>query len=345
MDFERKESTFFRFVGLLSIPFLLIIALIAGFLRYIPLKAELHSVIIVSIIFFIFLFFITHNAWLAFIKYKNKMPQILDEIDTHILKNELVIRGRKKSFCSIDEFFEKNIKTIRNDNFAGVASSIFPTLGILGTFTAIAISMPNFSVESKEALENEITILLSGVGTAFYASIYGIFLSLWWIFFEKRGLSKTQNYIEEVKLSYEDLLWTKDEIELLKLNDSNASINLLLERIEDIVSPAFIYKLDEVIKSKLELVKRLDDEYRSSEQKLVQNYTRLTKLFEDSAFKQEKLLSDFDNLNKILEENSKANQLNQKALKNEIYATLSSFELVSQDLKELGQDLIEAKDE
>jgi len=56
---------------------------------------------------------------------------------------------------------------IRKDNFVPVASSVFPMLGILGTFVAMAISMPNFSASSTDALDSEITVLLSGVGSAF----------------------------------------------------------------------------------------------------------------------------------------------------------------------------------
>ena len=51
----------------------------------------------------------------------------------------------------------------------------FPTLGILGTFISIALSMPDFTSNNIVALDSEITKLLSGVGTAFYVSIYGIF--------------------------------------------------------------------------------------------------------------------------------------------------------------------------
>ncbi len=59
-----------------------------------------------------------------------------------------------------------------------VATSLFPMLGILGTFTAIAISMPDFSIDDMGSLDKQISILLSGIGTAFYASIFGIFLSI-----------------------------------------------------------------------------------------------------------------------------------------------------------------------
>ncbi len=186
----RKINTFPRFFMILSVPLSLFAMILLGYLNFIPLKVELHSVIIIFLILLIFIFFISHNAWYSFASYRNSLDNIIVKIDEYLLSNELIIAGRKKSYGDIDLFFNNHIKNIRNDNFASIAASIFPTLGILGTFTAIAISMPNFTVESKAALENEITILLSGVGTAFYASIYGIFLSIWWTFFEKRGFNK-----------------------------------------------------------------------------------------------------------------------------------------------------------
>lgn len=345
---ESKINPFPRFIIILSIPAMLFAFLILGYLSIIPLKVELHSLIIIFLILLIFLFFIPHNALYTYAKYKNSLEQILDDIDAYLLRNELIIQGRKKSYGSIDSFFDNHLKNIRNDNFANVAASIFPTLGILGTFTAIAISMPNFTVDSKEALENEITILLSGVGTAFYASIYGIFLSLWWIFFEKRGLTKIQNDIEKQKVQYKDSIWLKEEIELLKLSDTNASTKLLIDKIESIVTPEFIYKLDNVAQAKLEVIAKLNEEERVSEQRLVENYSRLTQLFEDANNKQENLISSYEELkeqisktNTSLQDSIDANTQNQKAIKSEIYSVLSSFELVSSDIKTLGKSLIE----
>ncbi len=63
------------------------------------------------------------------------------------------------------------IRALEMINFAVVATSLFPMLGILGTFTAIAISMPDFSIDDMGSLDKQISILLSGIGTAFYASI------------------------------------------------------------------------------------------------------------------------------------------------------------------------------
>jgi len=58
----------------------------------------------------------------------------------------------------IEDFINDYYKSFRNDNFAVVATSLFPMLGILGTFTAIAISMPDFSIDDMGSLDKQISI-------------------------------------------------------------------------------------------------------------------------------------------------------------------------------------------
>lgn len=345
---DRKIFQLPRYLMILSIPLTLFVLLFLGFLNLIPLKVEIHSIIIIFLILLIFMSFISHNAWYSFSFFRNSISDVISNVDEYLLENELIIAGRKKSYGNIDSFFDNHVNNIRNDNFASIASSIFPTLGILGTFTAIAISMPNFTVESKAALENEITILLSGVGTAFYASIYGIFLSIWWIFFEKRGMTKIQNDVEEIKSQYKSLLWNKEEIELYKIIDSQEQNKKFLEKIENVITPEYIFKLDAIAKSKLDVIEKIDVAYKENENRLSESYMSLIKLFEDASNKQNTMLDDFESLhNSISKTNeSLANSIEEqskysKAVKSEIYSVLSSFELVSSDLKDLGKNLIE----
>ncbi|PLY05795.1 MAG: hypothetical protein C0625_12020 [Arcobacter sp.] len=345
---DRKIFQLPRYLMILSVPLALFVLLLLGFINVIPLKVELHSIIIIFLILVIFMFFISHNAWYSFSFFRNTISSVIEDVDKYLLENELIIAGRKKSYGNIDYFFDNHVNNIRNDNFASIASSIFPTLGILGTFTAIAISMPNFTVESKAALENEITILLSGVGTAFYASIYGIFLSIWWIFFEKRGMTKIENDVDEIKYQYKNLLWNKEEIELYKIIDSQQQNAKFIEKIENVITPEYIFKLDSIAKAKLDVIEKIDEEYKQSEQRLTKNYMALIKLFEDASTKQNKILEDYESLhnsisktNESLSDSIEEHSKHSKAARAEIYSVLSSFELVSSDLKSLGKSLLE----
>ncbi len=344
---ERKINQTPRFFMVLSVPLILFLLLLLGYNSFIPLKVEMHSIFIIFLILVIFVFFISHNAWYSFANFKNELPNVLEKVDSYLLNNQLIIAQKKKAYGNIEPFFQNHIRAIRNDNFANIAASIFPTLGILGTFTAIAISMPDFSVESKEALESEITVLLSGVGTAFYASIYGIFLSIWWVFFEKRGLTKIQNELDEIKFQYRDLIWDKDEIELHRILENQEQNQRFLEKIENVVTPEYITSLDNIAKAKLSHIENLEEEYRQSEQRIAKSYISLTKVFEETTKKQEKLLEGFEKIQVSIESSNRSfensideQQKNSKAVKSEIYSVLSSFELVSSDLKNLGKELL-----
>ena len=141
----------------------------------------------------------------------------------------------------LNDYYSKT----RNDNFVSVAASVFPMLGILGTFLAIAISMPNFSVADSQALDNEITILLSGVGSAFYASIYGILLSLIWTYFEKSGLSKVDKYFENIKRSFIHSTWTDNELRIHEFSQMEIKDNKFIAALKETFNLEFVQTLNE----------------------------------------------------------------------------------------------------
>jgi len=191
---------------------LFFVAILLGYFHIIPLKVDLHSVIIIGGIYFIYLFFIRHNANFVACKMRNQYVTLQKELQKEIKNNSLTIFNETKSTINIDDFIGNYYKTFRNENYASIASSLFPMLGILGTFTAIAFSMPDFSSGNSESLDNEISLLLSGIGTAFYASIYGIFLSIVWSFFEKRGLSKVDSDAHQLHEVYSSYIWSTSEL-------------------------------------------------------------------------------------------------------------------------------------
>ncbi len=241
----EKKGCAGNFIVIFSIPFLLFLALVISYLGYLSLKVELHTLLILGFIFFIFIFFIKHNANYTACKFRNSFYELEDRLKVFLRNNELEIDGKIKSLSNIDDFLEEEISQLRNDNFSTIASTIFPMLGILGTFIAIAISMPNFSVQSTEALDHEISLLLSGVGTAFYASIYGIFLSLWWIFFEKRGVSKINALVQHIKRVYQKNIWTKDELERYRLLLEQESNTKIVDTLKDVFNIDMIKKLNQ----------------------------------------------------------------------------------------------------
>ena len=309
---EEQKGCAGNFIVIFSIPFLFFVALIVSYFGYLSLKIELHTLLILGFIFLIFIFFIKHNANFTACKFRNSFYEMEERLKAFLASNELEINGKIKSLSNIDQFLEDEISKLRNDNFSTVASTIFPMLGILGTFIAIAISMPNFSVQSTEALDKEISLLLSGVGTAFYASIYGIFLSLWWIFFEKRGLSKINAQLSYIKRLHQKNIWSKDELEKYKLILEQQGNVKIVDTLKDIFN--------------VEMIKNLNQRYIEDFQIIVEKTT--------NSF--EKITSDIQNAMNNFETSLKQVYHSENALKAtiKIDETLKDFTTATNNLQQ-----------
>lgn len=247
MSTNSNPSTpcFINYFILALLPTLFFIGILLGYLAIIPLKVDLHSLIIIATIYFIYLLFIQHNANFVVCKMRKEYINLQKELQKSIKSNSLTIFNETKSTININDFISEYYKTFRNDNFASVAPSFFPMLGILGTFTAIAISMPNFSISDTAALDHEISLLLSGIGTAFYASIYGILLSIVWNFFEKRGLSKVDKDSHQLHEVYHDYIWNESELKRHEHMQHEMRDEKMIQALKETFNLEFIQTLNE----------------------------------------------------------------------------------------------------
>ncbi len=248
---SRGGSCVMRLWWLLSLPLLLLMFAYAGFFGVVNFKVDLHSIVMLSVIFVIYLFFMRHNAYFAVCKFRKNFAQVAQELSLYINKNLISIGSVKKSSSSLDAFIDNYSFGMRNTNFSSVAAGIFPTLGILGTFISIAISMPDFTSQSQEVLEHEISMLLSGVGTAFYISIYGIFLSIWWIFFEKSGLSRFDRDVALIRDETTQYFWGKEETEQAYFRKSMDNFERLERVFENITSHEFTQSLNRALEQRM----------------------------------------------------------------------------------------------
>ncbi|CAA6818148.1 MAG: Arginine/ornithine antiporter ArcD [uncultured Sulfurovum sp.] len=224
---------------------LFFIIILLGYLNIVPLKVDLHSVLIIGGIYFIYLFFIRHNANFVVCKMRKEYVNLQKDLQQNIKENSLTILNETKSTININDFISEYYKTFRNDNYASIASSLFPMLGILGTFTAIAISMPDFSSANEAALDHEISLLLSGIGTAFYASIYGIFLSIVWSFFEKLGLSKVDADSHQLHDVYTSYIWSPSELKRHEHMQHDMRDQKMIQALKETFNLEFIQTLNE----------------------------------------------------------------------------------------------------
>ncbi len=332
-----------RIFTLLTIPTLLFILVILCYFGVLPLKVEIHSVILIGAIYFIYLFFIRHNAYFVACKFRTLYADLQIALLDYINNNLLTIAQTSKANGSVDDFLQDYTSNLRNSNFSSIASGIFPTLGILGTFISIALSMPDFTSNNIAALDSEITKLLSGVGTAFYVSIYGIFLSIWWIFFEKFGLSRFHHDSYIIKESTKNFFWTKIDIESIHIKSNIDNFSSMSKIFEELTSSQAMYdinrsieqrakSLDELLQKEYMLSLRIDENIANFEklasavEKLSLQSNSQTMIFKDVS----------DNLNKnILELNSHMNNLSSENLKAIYTNIVKSIETMKSDMEKI----------
>jgi len=234
-----------NFIVISMIPILFFVSLTLGYLNIIPINVPIHALGVVGFILFIFLLFISHNANYSICKMRSSFTKLDEDIRVKLDENVLTIDNKTKSILDVDNFLNEYYSNVRNDNFVSVASSIFPMLGILGTFVAIAISMPDFSVKDTASLDNEISRLLSGVGSAFFASIYGILLSLIWTYFEKRGLSRINAYFSTIKSSFSESLWSQEELTIYKYTQYDLKDNKFISALKETFNLDFVQNINQ----------------------------------------------------------------------------------------------------
>ena len=161
-----------------------------------------------------------------------------DELFTQVWKDyqESFIEfkgGKKTDELSYDYFNEKNLLSA-NINLR-LINSIPATLvgiGILGTFVGLTYGISNFQTGSTEEIKSSIQDLLSGMGTAFVSSIYGMLLSLVFTFFEKVQLNSLQNSIHSLCYNLDKKFKKSKEDEL----------TIELNRIERLLNEYFIFQ-------------------------------------------------------------------------------------------------------
>lgn len=332
-----------RIFTLLTIPTLLFVLVILCYFAVLPLKVEIHSVILIGAIYFIYLFFIRHNAYFVACKFRTLYADLQIALLDYINSNLLTIAQTSKANGSVDDFLQDYTSNLRNSNFSSIASGIFPTLGILGTFISIALSMPDFTSNNIAALDSEITKLLSGVGTAFYVSIYGIFLSIWWIFFEKFGLSRFHHDSYIIKESTKNFFWTKIDIESIHIKSNIDNFSSMSKIFEELTSSQAMYdinrsieqrakSLDELLQKEYMLSLRIDENIANFEklasavEKLSLQSNSQTIIFKDVS----------ENLNKnIIELNSHMNNLSSENLKAIYTNIVKSIETMKSDMEKI----------
>ena len=254
---ERQAHSFFVFFKVIFIPLAIYILAILAYLGVINFQMKLHTIVMMGVILFVAFMFSRHSALVAYSNFLANAKDYKIRLKEFIIAHLFEISSVKKANAKFEDFFESYTRNFRNDNLANIGQAVFPMLGILGTFISIAISMPSFSSSTANGLEKEIAILLNGVATAFYVSIYGIFLALWWMFFEKIGVSKFEKFYSEQKELSQEFFWQENE---LNANFMKASVGYFKDShdaFKMVLDDKFIKELSEQTNEKFKSLKEL----------------------------------------------------------------------------------------
>lgn len=318
---SQRRIKLFVYLKIILFPALFYTFFLISYFEFVNFKVEHHTVVMMSILFFIAILFVFHNADYACCIFENNMENFKRELNHYIDLTKVKIGQVEKSNGSFSDFIENYSKTIRNENYSIVAASVFPMIGILGTFVSIAISMPDFKSSDVNGLEGEIAQLLTGVATAFYVSIFGIFLSLWWTYFEKRGVSKYQKIIEKFENFSKKYFFNDSQVNqilLSELVDTNKKIYELNRSEMQLNNVDAFKQMSEITTCEIQKSANIINQSLQAQGDILNSYTLLSKSMKEINYSMHEL----------------GNTL-QKELKNSgLNAAVGSYEINS-SLKEL----------
>lgn len=249
---ESKRQKWLVYAKIVLLPLLVYAFFVFAYFHDFGLKISLIALILMGVILFAALLFARHSAEFGCFIFERQKNEFKKDLKEYILKSLLTIGKEKKSNGSFDEFVKEYSKFSRNDNYANVAASLFAIMGILGTFICLATNLPNFADAKAADFELKISELLVALATSFYISIYGILLALWWMFFERFGISRFQRLIKRQKLATLGFFWSKEEIEQRYMQESIASFSKISSIFGYVSNQEFFVELDKVIDRKFE---------------------------------------------------------------------------------------------
>lgn len=156
--------------------------------------------------------------------------------------------GTKKTDEFSVDFFNENNLLLSNTNLKLLTyiPAALVGFGILGTFVGLTLGVSNFNTETTDAIKNSIEVLLSGMGTAFVSSIWGMGLSLIYSVAEKFYMHSLHNSLHNLcnKLDKKYKVSKDDErtLEATKQREIIAEYFIFIDENNNKVKPANIFR-------------------------------------------------------------------------------------------------------
>ncbi len=105
------------------------------------------------------------------------------------------------------------------------ASGTLVGLGLLGTFLGLTIGIAHFDSSNTEKINESIQGLLSGMGTAFLTSLFGMSFSLLFTFFDKAIRNRLYKHVNNLTEKLDTLFYI-DDLAVSNINQQNI-VNIL----------------------------------------------------------------------------------------------------------------------
>ena len=93
---------------------------------------------------------------------------------------------------SIAASYKMNLRLVQS------TPSILTSLGILGTFIGLSFAVLLFDSTSSESIRESINSLLSGMGTAFFTSVFGMLFSVLFLYVERKRYNALCNSVDRL---------------------------------------------------------------------------------------------------------------------------------------------------
>lgn len=158
-----------------------------------------------------------------------------------------IAEKRKTDEQAYNYFNERNLLS-NNTNLKVINAipSILVGLGILGTFVGLTFGISDFKTSSSEEIQDSISSLLAGMGTAFVTSIWGMLLSLIFTYIEKVKVHSLHDALHKLCFQLDKMfLITKEDerqLELLKQREVLDSYFVTKDENDNILKPANIFR-------------------------------------------------------------------------------------------------------
>jgi len=130
---------------------------------------------------------------------------------------------------------------------------IFVGLGVLGTFVGLTFGLSRFDTGSSKKIEESIKSLLSGMGTAFLTSVWGLLISIVFSWYEKNQFRKVSTVLSFLNRKINKLftLTTQEKIAIEQTDQIN-NMSVALQNFSTDLADRFNIAMDSIMATRLD---------------------------------------------------------------------------------------------